>query len=95
MALRQNPNLVSPQMEDPITMPAGVIPSDNPMQGLMPDELTTADMSIQQEPIDPTAPEVPDFEDSANVDMVMAEENGETGQVQEYGISEEKLEEIR
>lgn len=46
MALRQNPNLVSPQMEDPLTMPEGVVPSDNPMQGLMPEEMTMADLSI-------------------------------------------------
>ena len=78
-----------------MTMPNEVSPSASPMQGLMPEEMTTADLSIQQEPIDPTAPEVPDFEDSANVDMVMAEETGEAEQVQEYGISEEKLEEIR
>ena len=83
-------------MEDPISMPPGVVPSDNPMQGLMPEELTTADLSMQQEPVDPTAPEVPDFDASADVDAVMAEEEGEeTGQVQQYGISEEKLEEIR
>lgn len=83
-------------MEDPISMPPGVVPSDNPMQGLMPEEMTTADLSMQQEPVDPTAPEVPDFDASADVDAVMAEEEGEeTGQVQQYGISEEKLEEIR
>jgi len=83
LALRQNPNLVSPQMEDPISMPPGVVPSDNPMQGLMPEEMTTADLSMQQEPVDPTAPEVPDFDASADVDAVMAEEEGEeTGQVQ-------------
>lgn len=84
-------------MEDPLTMPTGVIPSDNPMQGLMPEEMTQADLSMQSEPTDPTAPEVPDFEDSANLDMVMAEEEGgdTSGGVQYYGISEEKLEEIR
>lgn len=83
-------------MEDPISMPPGVVPSDNPMQGLMPEEMTTADLSMQQEPVDPTAPEVPDFDASADVDAVMAEEEGEeTRQVQQYGISEEKLEEIR
>lgn len=84
-------------MEDPLTMPTGVVPSDNPMQGLMPEEMTQADLSMQSEPTDPTAPEVPDFEDSANLDMVMAEEEGgdESGGVQYYGISEEKLEEIR
>lgn len=53
-------------MEDPITMPNGVIPSDNPMQGLMPEEMTTADLSMQPEQIDPTAPEVPDFDPSAD-----------------------------
>lgn len=83
-------------MEDPLSMPTGVVPSDNPMQGLMPEEMTQADLSIQREPIDPTAPEVPDFESSANLDMVMAEEEeGEDEGVQYYGISEEKLEEIR
>ena len=82
-------------MEDPITMPNGVIPSDSPMQGLMPEEMTTADLSIQQEPIDPTAPEVPDFDQSADVEAIQAEEEGASEQVQQYGISEEKLEEIR
>lgn len=81
-------------MEDPITMPNGVIPSDNPMQGLMPEEMTTADLSIQPEQIDPTAPEVPDFDPSADLEMLEAE-GEEDGQVQQYGISEEKLEEIR
>ena len=81
-------------MEDPITMPNGVIPSDNPMQGLMPEEMTTADLSMQPEQIDPTAPEVPDFDPSADLEMIEAE-GEEDGQVQQYGISEEKLEEIR
>lgn len=81
-------------MEDPITMPNGVIPSDNPMQGLMPEEMTTADLSMQPEQIDPTAPEVPDFDPSADLEMLEAE-GEEDGQVQQYGISEEKLEEIR
>ena len=81
-------------MEDPITMPNGVIPSDNPMQGLMPEEMTTADLSMQPEPIDPTAPEVPDFDPSADLEMIEAE-GEEDGQIQQYGISEEKLEEIR
>ena len=79
-------------MEDPITMPNGVVPSDNPMQGLMPEEMTMADLSIQEEPVDTIAP---DFDPSADVEQVMAEEEGESGQVQQYGISEEKLEEIR
>ena len=81
-------------MEDPITMPNGVIPSDNPMQGLMPEQLTTADLSMQPEMVDPTAPEVPDFDPSADLEMLEAE-GEEDGQVQQYGISEEKLEEIR
>ena len=79
-------------MEDPITMPNGVIPSDNPMQGLMPEQLTTADLSMQPEMVDPTMPEVPDFDPSADLEMIEGEEDG---QVQQYGISEEKLEEIR
>lgn len=81
-------------MEDPITMPNGVIPSDNPMQGLMPEEMTTADLSMQPEMVDPTMPEVPDFDPSADLEMLEAE-GEEDGQVQQYGISEEKLEEIR
>ena len=65
-------------MEEPITMPSET-------------EMTMADLSMQP-PIEEAI--TPDFEDSANLDMIQAEEEG-TEQVQSYGISEEKLEEIR
>ena len=80
MALRQNPNIVSPQMEDPMAMQ--VVPPEP--------EMTTADMSMQP-PVEELPP--PDFEESADVNAVAAEEEGD--EVMQYGISEEKLEEIR
>ena len=46
----------------------------------MPEEMTTADLSMQPEPIDPTAPEVPDFDPSADLEMIEAE-GEEDGQI--------------
>jgi len=82
LALRQNPNIVSPQMEDPMAMP--IVPSEP--------EMTTADMSIQP-PIEELPP--PDFEESADLGAIEEQEMVGGDEVMQYGISEEKLEEIR
>ena len=68
-----NPDIISPQMEDPLLMPEEVNVATPPMEGLMPEQLT----------------QLGDFESGTDIEPENQDE------VLSYGISEEKLEEIR